>query len=127
MLTDRYRMHSRREFVETRRKGKRVVSGGLVFHVLKINSSEIVERFGGPRFGLTVGKNVGNSVVRHGVSRKLRAECAEWVDKIPTDCQLVITVRGSQEPPSKETLAKDFGRAMSRVYKHCTENASCDD
>jgi ribonuclease P protein component len=55
------------------------------------------------RVGLVVGRTVGNSVVRHRVSRRLRAAAAGELHRLPPSGDLVLRAR-------PEAAEADFGR-----------------
>ena len=78
--------------------------------------------FGGPRFGLIVGKTVGNAVVRHRVARRLRQICGGVTAAIPAEYDVVIrALPGAAAATSAElaaqihsglrTLAPQLGRS----------------
>ena len=50
---------------------------------------------GGPRAGFVVGKAVGNSVVRHRVTRRLRAVVLDQLDRLPVDAPPSMSCSGS--------------------------------
>lgn len=67
MLPAQYRMTRSVDFGITVRQGIRAAQPDLVVHTLRDGSVD-----DGPKFGLVVGKSVGNAVQRHRVSRRLR-------------------------------------------------------
>ena len=71
-------------FRETTRRGLRIPSGAVVFHVLSTASTAQ------PMLGLTIGKAVGNSVVRHRTARRVRAAFAGQLDRLPRGSQWVV-------------------------------------
>lgn len=74
--------------------------------------------FGGPRFGLIVGKTVGNAVVRHRVARRLRHVCARAASTVPAEYDVVIrALPGAAVAPSAE-LAAQFRSGLRKIAPH---------
>jgi ribonuclease P protein component len=85
MLAAQHRMRSTRDFQSVRRNGKKVLIPGLVIHVhLGMYGSAP------SRVGLTVGKDCGNAVQRHRVSRRIRASMGPVLAFLPTGTGLVV-------------------------------------
>ena len=59
----------------------------------------------GPRFGLIVSKAVGNAVVRHRTSRRLRHVCMTFIPKLPASATA-----------SSEQLEKDLAKALRKQW-----------
>ncbi|MFD3595462.1 ribonuclease P protein component [Nocardia sp. NPDC058640] len=110
MLPEPYRLHHRAEFSRTVRRGQRIGRRDLVVHALTHGYDDLVDgdcvvRVGGPRFGLIVSKAVGNAVVRHRVARRLRHICAQVVEELPADTDVVIrALPGAATADSAEML-----------------------
>ncbi|MFC4123944.1 ribonuclease P protein component [Nocardia rhizosphaerae] len=110
MLPEPYRLHHRAEFSRTVRRGQRIGRRDLVVHALAHTYDDVADvdsltRAGGPRFGLIVSKAVGNAVVRHRVARRLRHMCAQLVDELPAETDVVIrALPGSATADSTELL-----------------------
>jgi len=85
MLAAQHRMRSSGDFVVVRRRGKKVVIPGAVFHIYSGMYGDSPTRV-----GLTVGKDCGNSVKRHRVSRRIRAALRPIVNELPVGTGLVI-------------------------------------
>lgn len=60
-----YHLRKAGEFKNVFRKGKKVITSTLVFHVLETGSER-------SRLGLAVSKRVGNAVVRNRIKRRIR-------------------------------------------------------
>lgn len=110
MLPEPYRLHHRAEFSRTVRRGQRIGRRDLVVHAYvhvydDLADGDSLVRVGGPRFGLIVSKAVGNAVVRHRVARRLRHMCAQVVDELPADTDVVIrALPGAATADSAELL-----------------------
>jgi ribonuclease P protein component len=64
-----------------------------------------------------VGKAVGNSVVRHRVTRRLRAVVREQLDRLPPAADLVVRARPEAAEASFERLRGDLAAALDRVLR----------
>ena len=69
----------------------------------------------GPRAGFVVGKSVGNSVVRHRVTRRLRAVVARELDRLPAGADLVVRARPEAAEATSEQLHRDLRSGLDRV------------
>jgi ribonuclease P protein component len=94
MLPSHNRMRSRLDFAETVRSGRRVGRGDVVVHFLTGGSQRrgrcAVAEPCAPKVGLVVGKQVGGSVTRKRVSRRLRAALRETLASFPQSSRLVV-------------------------------------
>ncbi|MGM7647216.1 ribonuclease P protein component [Nocardia sp. JW2] len=110
MLPEPYRLHHRADFSRTVRRGQRIGRRDLVVHAFTHTYDDVADgdslvRVGGPRFGLIVSKAVGNAVVRHRVARRLRHMCAQVIDELPADTDVVIrALPGAATADSVELL-----------------------
>ena len=69
----------------------------------------------GPRAGFVVGKTVGNSVVRHRVTRRLRAAVREELPRLPATADLVVRARPEAGTASSAQLRRDLAVGLDRV------------
>ena len=76
------------DFLNVYRRGKSYANKYLVMYVLENNSEE-------NRFGITVSKKVGNSVVRHRVTRLIRESIRLQESKFLTGHDIVIVARNT--------------------------------
>jgi ribonuclease P protein component len=117
MLPARYRMRSSVEFSATTRRGRRTRVGDLVLYLGR--SAETGEAdTGAPdttKVGLIVGRTVGGSVVRHQVSRRLRAQLAGLLDQLPAGSRLVVRALPGAATAGSATLGRDLQLAVSRL------------
>jgi ribonuclease P protein component len=67
------------------------------------------------RVGFVVSKAVGNSVVRHRVSRRLRHLMAERIGTLPAGCALVIRALPASAGASSSELGADLDGALRRL------------
>lgn len=71
--------------------------------------------WGGPRFGLIVSKAVGNAVIRHRTSRRLRHICAGLIDDLPATTHVVIRALPRAGDATSAHLEHDIRRALVKL------------
>jgi ribonuclease P protein component len=69
------------------------------------------------RVGLSVGKAVGNSVIRHSVSRKLRHVARPHLVELPTGTQIVLRALPAASAASSEQLEADLLEALVELTR----------
>ncbi|UOY00561.1 ribonuclease P protein component [Blastococcus sp. PRF04-17] len=121
MLPAQARLRRRPEFSAVVRSGRRAGRPTMVLHLL----SERPEHSGGARAstgapagaraGFVVGRAVGNSVVRHRVTRRLRAVVREELHRLPTSADLVVRARPEAAGASSDVLRRDLGAGLDRL------------
>ena len=127
MLAPEHRLRSSALFSAVVKKGARKGSRTVVVHLWtpEPGPDAPLELTGGPRAGLIVSKAVGNAVVRHAVSRRLRAVLATIIDDDATAASpqlqetsfvVVRALPGSAKASSKE-LEADVRRCLSRILR----------
>jgi ribonuclease P protein component len=70
-----------------------------------------------PRVGFVVSKAVGNSVVRHRVTRRLRALMAQRVADLPDGADVVVRAQPAAATARFEELAAELDRGLRRVSR----------
>jgi ribonuclease P protein component len=95
------------EFRSVVRAGARTRRGHLVVHFDPDLASDA-----GPRVGLIVGKSVGGSVVRHRVTRRLRAQLASWLSALPVGSGVVVRALPGAASATSAQLAADLDAAL---------------
>lgn len=123
MLPEPYRLHHHADFSRTVRRGHRIGRRDLVVHAIVPEAAPeySLERVGGPRFGLIVNKAVGNAVVRHRVSRRLRHVCAALLledrelSGALTDMDIVIRALPSAAGLSSRDLAGQVRSGLKKL------------
>jgi ribonuclease P protein component len=69
----------------------------------------------GARAGFVVGKTVGNSVVRHRVTRRLRAVVRDELHRLPPTADLVVRARPEAATASSSDLHRDLSAGLDRL------------
>jgi ribonuclease P protein component len=116
VLPAQARLRRRPEFTAVVRSGRRAGRPTMVLHYLPERPAD----FGGvssasARVGLVVGRAVGNSVVRHRVSRRLRAAAAEELHRLPVTADLVLRARPESAAADFGTLRADLSAGLDRL------------
>jgi ribonuclease P protein component len=102
------------EFSSVIRSGTRVRRGSLVVYHLSAGSHPATG-VRPPVVGLIVGGAVGPSVVRHRVSRQLRAQLANRLVSLPPESGTVVrALPGAADADSSE-LGRDLDAALARL------------
>ena len=74
-----------------------------------------VDAVSGPRAGFVVGKAVGNSVVRHRVTRQLRAAVRQELHRLPATADLVVRARPEAATATFARLQADLLSGLDRL------------
>ena len=69
----------------------------------------------GARAGFVVGKAVGNSVVRHRVTRRLRAVVRDELHRLPEGADLVVRAHPEAADASSQLLHRDLSSGLDRL------------
>jgi ribonuclease P protein component len=99
------------DFAAAVRDGARVRRGSIVVHLDR--SLPGAER--GPLVGFVVGKSVGTSVVRHRVTRRLRAVMSARLGHLPRDSRVVVRALPAAASLPSADLAADLDAALARL------------
>ena len=95
------------EFLNVYRHGKSYANKYLVMYVL---SNKLDEN----RFGITVSKKVGNSVVRHRVTRLIRESIRLHEDQIQTGFDIVIIARNTAKDRKYQEIESAFLHLLNK-------------
>ncbi|ANY06761.1 ribonuclease P protein component [Pseudonocardia sp. HH130630-07] len=112
MLPAPVRLTRRPEFASTIRRGRRAGRSRLVVHLDLTRPGGVPDGHVPPRAGFVVSKAVGNSVVRHRVSRRLRHLVAERLDTLPPGAALVVRALPPSAAASSAELGADLDSAL---------------
>lgn len=105
MLPKHQRIHRAREFGEVV-KSRGIRCGCMVVYVDPGSGS------GPARVGLIVGRQVGNSVARHTVSRRLRHAVAPLMSVLPAGTRVVLRALPSSSEASSSDMSADLRRCF---------------
>ena len=110
MLTASHRLRSSAEFTTTARNGIRAAKTHLVAHFYLPPGAT-----GPAKVGFTVSSAVGGSVVRHRVTRQLRAGCQGLLAELPPGSRLVVRALPTAAQVSKPVLQAELGGLIRAV------------
>ncbi|PZS20215.1 MAG: ribonuclease P protein component [Pseudonocardiales bacterium] len=111
MLPREYRLRRSTEFATVVRSGARARCRHLVLHQQPSVRRDL------PAIGLVVGRSVGGSVVRHRVSRRLRAQLALRLNTVPQGSGLVVRALPGAAQATSAELGADLDAALSRLAR----------
>lgn len=113
MLPAVHRLRSARDFTTTTRRGTSAASGSVVAYVHRPSAGADDSP---ARVGLIVTRAVGGSVVRHRVSRRLRAAVRPLVPGLPAGSTVVLRAlpSASTDRELADAVAVAVGRALDR-------------
>ncbi|MGY1744642.1 ribonuclease P protein component [Blastococcus sp. SYSU D00695] len=114
MLPAQARLRRRPEFTAVVRSGRRAGRPTMVLHLLPERPGPRSEGTG-PRAGFVVGRAVGSSVVRHRVTRRLRAVVRAELSRLPDEADLVVRARPEAAEATSERLRADLVAGLDRV------------
>ena len=108
MLSADSRLRKTADISTTLRRGKRLASPLLVLHVDSGPDAHT-------RFAFAVGKNVGNSVERHRLTRQLRHLAQQSTQNFPVGSWVVVRALPKSKDASFLELSKSFAAAVAKV------------
>jgi ribonuclease P protein component len=123
VLPSSNRMRSPALFSAVVRRGSRARRGTLVVHYLPVAPSSL-QLSAEPTVGLVVGRGVGDSVVRNRVSRRLRAQLAARLDRLPAHSATVVRALTESAGAESARLAHDLDAAFDRLGLRTADRAS---
>lgn len=111
MLPAAHRLRRSADISRVTKAGVRARRGCLVVHafITTVESPHPLPA----RMALAVGRSVGNSVVRHRVSRRLRAIGRGLVGELPAGCDLVIRALPQADDAEYWELERDLRAAVA--------------
>lgn len=115
MLPSGSRLHTSDEFSAVVRRGRRSASGGLVVHLLLSPTGSQSGR--GSRVGFVVSGKVGNAVVRHRVTRRLRAQVRPLMAEWPAGTDVVVRALPGAATATSAQLGRDLRGAAAGALR----------
>jgi ribonuclease P protein component len=101
------RLHTADEFAAVVRSGRRAGTPRVIVHLLRS------PRSGAPRAGFVVSGKVGNSVIRHRVTRRLRPLVREALRGLPDGTDVVVRALPTAAVASSGQLADDLSVGLA--------------
>jgi ribonuclease P protein component len=114
------RMRASAEFSDTVAHGARYAAGPLVVHLRR--PAAPMQNVS-PHVGLVVSRAVGNAVIRHRVSRRLRHLLAERLSMLPPGARVVVRALPAAAGSRSPALATALDRALARATDSSSRTA----
>ena len=102
------RLGSSPKIAATLKLGRRYPSKSLVLHVLRVPSQDV-------KFAFSVSKKVGNSVVRHKITRQLRQIVAQNLALVPVGSQIVVRALPQVTDQSYSQLTAEYLAIIKKI------------
>ena len=120
MLPAQHKLTSPTQFRRTMKGSRRAGTRTVVVHARDNAGTDKAADIAatGPRFGLIVSKAVGNAVVRHRTSRRLRHVCMSLMrdgvkgTMLPANVDIVIRALPASGDATSERLERDIRKAL---------------
>ncbi|MEU3621492.1 ribonuclease P protein component [Amycolatopsis coloradensis] len=112
MLPAAARLRRSEDFRAVMRRGAKAGRRRLVVHALTTDPPDAAEA---ARAGFVVSKAVGNSVVRHRVTRRLRHLISARIGTLPSGSSLVIRALPPAADASSAELGSDLDASLRRL------------
>ncbi len=116
MLPRQNRLHRSTDFAAAVRRGRRSSRGLLTVHLVAPDPTSVPGEEP-PRAGLVVNRGVGGAVVRHRVSRRLRALLRDRLDRLPPGGLLVVRAAPAAGAADSAALARDLDAALGAALR----------
>jgi len=110
MLPAAHRLRVSGDFTLVQRRGTRISRPSFILSALSRPDQPT-------RVGLSVGKSVGNSVIRHSVSRKLRHLARPHLTELPQGTQIVVRALPAAARLSSVDLDADLTEALRELER----------
>jgi ribonuclease P protein component len=123
MLPAGSRLHTSEEFAAVVRLGRRSASPRLVVHLLLTGRSDAGSGRA-PRVGFVVSGKVGNAVVRHRVTRRLRALVRPRLVGLPVGTDVVVRALPAAAMATSSELGGDLQAALTGALRKARTAAS---
>ena len=111
MLPAGNRLHTSAEFAAVVRSGRRAGSRHLVVHLLHGQGSAA------PRAGFVVSAKVGNAVVRHRITRRLRPMMRRELTRLPVGTDVVVRALPSAATAAGRDLDRDLRSGLAAAER----------
>lgn len=98
-------MRAATDFAHTTRRGTKVARGSVVVYLARMEDRTP------PQVGLVVSRSVGNSVIRHRVSRRIRGAVSPLLSTMPAGTRVVV--RALPGASTDASLARDVAEGVA--------------
>lgn len=115
MLPRPHRVTRGDDFRRVLRRGRRAGRRALVLHVLAPSGPAAAMDEAPARAGFVVGRAVGNAVVRHRVTRRLRHLLGPRLAELPPGTDVVVRAQPAAATAPSAELADDLDAALRRL------------
>lgn len=115
MLPAGSRLHTSEEFAAVVRLGRRSASPRMVVHLLTGRPGGEPDQ--APRAGFVVSGKVGNAVVRHRVTRRLRALVRPQLAGLPAGTDVVVRALPAAASATSAELGTDLRAALAGALR----------
>jgi len=109
------RLRRSEEFRVVLRRGSKAGRRRLVVHAMTTDPPGVADASSATRAGFVVSKAVGNSVVRHRVTRRLRHLVSARLGTLPAGSALVVRALPPSATASSAELEADLDAALRRL------------
>jgi ribonuclease P protein component len=120
VLASPHRLRHSADFSAVMRRGVRARRTALVVHLLLTDGDTPAEPGSPPvpsltpaRVGFVVSRAVGGSVVRHRLTRRLRAVAAARIDRLPVGSRCVVRALPTAAGRTSAELGQDLDEALA--------------
>jgi len=108
MLPAALRLSATTKITATLRAGRRHANPFFVLHVVKTNDTNA-------KFAFAVNKKIGNSVVRHRITRQLREVVQQNLSSVPVGCHIVVRALPQIRQASFAQLCQSFTETIGKA------------
>ncbi len=115
MLPKHHRIRASHEYGAVLRGSRRAGARRARTPLLLVHAADVRAREQPARVGFIVSAVVGNSVIRHRVTRRLRAMMSSRIHSWPGGTDLVVRATPGCAQASYDDLASDLDQALTRV------------
>ncbi|HEY5882872.1 MAG TPA: ribonuclease P protein component [Nakamurella sp.] len=122
MLPAGSRLHTSDEFAAVVRLGRRSAAPRLVVHLLTGHAGAGSTR--SPRVGFVVSGKVGNAVIRHRVTRRLRALVRSELAVMPAGADVVVRALPGAAAATSSELGVDLRSALAGAMRKARGTAA---
>ena len=110
MLPAALRLGKTPKITATLKSGRRIPSQNFVLHVVSTSATET-------KFAFAVSKKVGNSFVRHKITRRLREIVTKNLHLVPTGTEIVVRALPNITQANFAQLSDEFVASIKKINR----------